>query len=802
MKFIYFLLFTFFAVSTNAQYDTRNFSKIKISLENKNITDLVKLGLEIDHGVIRLGKYIINDFSETEMQQITNAGFDFEILIADVKEFYRNQNRDFSLKSVNQECNNTSNTEIPVYETPENYTYGSMGGYLTYAEMLVVLDSMVSKFPHLISSKNNIGTAADTTWKGNRIFWMKISDNPNVDEAEPEVLFTSLHHAREPNSLSQNIFYMWYLLENYDKDPEIAYLVNETEIYFIPCVNPDGYILNGLNDPNGGGMIRKNARDNNNNGTYQASQDGVDLNRNYGYQWAFDNAGSSSTPSNETYRGPSAFSEPETRMVKKFCDSRQIQITLNYHTYGNLLIHPWGYSDMLTSEHATFSVFGKEMTQYNNYTFGTGSMTVGYETNGDSDDWMYGETVSKGKIYSLTPEAGDESAGFWPASSSIDKYNKANMHQNLSASRLVLNYVEAEEVNPNDWINSSTGNFEFQFFKKGLLAGDVTVNFSSLNTNLILNFNPQIISLAHLGTQNISVPFSVNSTTQNGDELSFVVSIDNGLHTYFDTIKKTYSKGNIVTLFEDDNATLTNWVGSGWSLTSSSFYSPSTSITESPFGNYSNNKSSKITTKNPIDLSNVDNAFVEFYAKWEIENDYDFTQFLISTDNGASYTPLCGKYTNDGTINQVVNTPLYDNVQADWVKEIIDISEFVGGEVLLQFHFKSDQGVRADGFYFDDFKVKSFQINDEEEEVTSILDLSRIEFRVFPNPANQVLNIEIKDFATENSFEITDILGQEVLKFSLFSKKNIVDISSLSKGIYFIKMANDKNFTSIKFIIE
>jgi carboxypeptidase T len=72
----------------------------------------------------------------------------------------------------------------------------------------------------------------------------EISNNPNVDEEKPEVLYTAIHHAREPASLSQTIFYMWYLLENYETSEEVRFLIDHTEMYFIPVVNPDGYIIN------------------------------------------------------------------------------------------------------------------------------------------------------------------------------------------------------------------------------------------------------------------------------------------------------------------------------------------------------------------------------------------------------------------------------------------------------------------------------------------------------------------------------------------------------------------------------
>ena len=79
---------------------------------------------------------------------------------------------------------------------------------------------------------------------------MKISDDPNTDDpTEPNVLYTAIHHAREPMSMSQTIFYMWYLLENYAISAEVQYLVDNTEMYFVPCLNVDGYLINEVDDP-------------------------------------------------------------------------------------------------------------------------------------------------------------------------------------------------------------------------------------------------------------------------------------------------------------------------------------------------------------------------------------------------------------------------------------------------------------------------------------------------------------------------------------------------------------------------
>ena len=125
-----------------------------------------------------------------------------------------------------------------------------------------------------------------------------IGDKDSMNE--PKLLYNAIHHAREPASLSNIIFYMWYLLERYSIDPEVKYLVDNTQMYFVPCINPDGYIYNENTDPDGGGLWRKNRR--NHGGHY-----GVDLNRNYGFNWGFNNQGSSSSSQSETYRGDSAF---------------------------------------------------------------------------------------------------------------------------------------------------------------------------------------------------------------------------------------------------------------------------------------------------------------------------------------------------------------------------------------------------------------------------------------------------------------------------------------------------------------
>ncbi|SVE20103.1 uncharacterized protein METZ01_LOCUS472957, partial [marine metagenome] len=225
-----------------------------------------------------------------------------------------------------------------------------------------------------------------------------------------------------------NLFYfMNWLTENYGIDPEATALVNSRELYFIPAVNPDGLVYNQQIASNGGGMQRKNRRE-----TCSSTPDGIDLNRNYSYMWGYDNSGSSPDGCSETYRGASPFSESETETVKNFVEAHDFKIALNYHSYGNLFIHPFGYDPSLSlpeEDHEIFIEYGEAMTQYNNYLLGTGIETVGYTVNGEACDWMYGEHG----IYAYTPEVGADSDGFWPSTIRIVPLAEENLFPNQYA---------------------------------------------------------------------------------------------------------------------------------------------------------------------------------------------------------------------------------------------------------------------------------------------------------------------------------------------------------------------------------
>jgi hypothetical protein len=154
-----------------------------------------------------------------------------------------------------------------------------MGGYHTYSEMVAQLIQLHAQYPTL-THIDTIGYSLEDR----PILAIKVSDNPDVDEDEPEVFFNGMIHAREPMTMEINLYTIQYLLEAYPYFPNVADLVNTVEAWFVPIINVDGYVYNETTNPGGGGMWRKN-RQYNEDGSY-----GIDLNRNWAFRWGEDEA--------------------------------------------------------------------------------------------------------------------------------------------------------------------------------------------------------------------------------------------------------------------------------------------------------------------------------------------------------------------------------------------------------------------------------------------------------------------------------------------------------------------------------
>jgi len=231
-----------------------------------------------------------------------------------------------------------------------------------------------------------------------KIWALKISDNASMDEGEPAVLFLGCHHAREWISVEVPLLFGKYLLENYSLSQGVRDLVDSSEIWIVPIVNPDGleYSIHVYR------YWRKNRRANA-DGTY-----GVDINRNYGYRWGFDNIGSSGTPGSEVYRGTGLFSEPETAAVRDLFTGHDFRAAISFHSYSQTILYPWGYTTDPAPDDAGLGAIAATMSglmaAVNGTVYAAGQASRAlYTTNGDTVDWTYGLRAAPSFTIELPP---------------------------------------------------------------------------------------------------------------------------------------------------------------------------------------------------------------------------------------------------------------------------------------------------------------------------------------------------------------------------------------------------------------
>jgi carboxypeptidase T len=224
------------------------------------------------------------------------------------------------------------------------------------------------------------------------------------------------------------------------------------------------------------------------------------------------------------------------------------------------------------------------------------------------------------------------------------------------------------------------------------------------------------------------------------------------------------------------------------------------SITDSPSGFYQNNANKSVTTLNNIDLTNALAATLSYYTKWDIEKGYDYVEILAST-NGINYTQLCGKYTAEGSDNQNNGLPMYDGKQSEWVKENIDLVDYLGQNIKLRFKLVSDGFSTGDGFYFDDITVLKITNSIGVKEEINLNSVTNS----FPNPCNDVINFAYSIPNQNEVFTITisDALGRIVAKQLLEKSSNTtsMNLSELTNGVYFYKISSPSFSTSSKPIV-
>ena len=505
-----------------------------------------------------------------------------------------------------------------------------LGDYHTYAETIAEMSSYVSAHPS-IARLDTIGISLE----GRLILGVKISDNVASDEPEPEALVVGCHHARELMSVELPLYLMRRLLDGYGSDALVTSLVDSREIWIVPIVNPDGHVY--VQNNSGGqsdNWWRKNRRPNG-DGTY-----GVDLNRNYGFNWSYDDIGSSPTPSSDVYRGAGPFSEPETAAIRDFMAAHSFRISASFHSYGQLFLYPWGFAAVDTPDNPVFQAFGDSVALQNGYRSGNPKNNAIYTTNGDMDDWVYGNTTLKPKLFGFTFELNTyEQGGFYPSDGLIPATCALNWGPMLT----LLRYADEP--------------------RRMLAPARTTApTYVAQNGSLAMQW---------------SVPLPDPSNPPARHEIRGIDSVQR--------------------ILDDAEAGVSDWDSVRFAWVTARHASGSHSY----YSGAGNGRESILACRATLDAVVGDSIVVN--AFWDLENFYDYWYAEASTDGGATWQALHGDRTTDeNPFGHNQGSGITSSSGGLFVRAAFSLAPFAGKQVTVRFRCLTDGAVFGEGLYLDD----------------------------------------------------------------------------------------------------
>jgi hypothetical protein len=548
----------------------------------------------------------------------------------------------------------------------------SFASFRLFSEAVAFMDSLHASFPNVVSEKWSLGQGHE----GRDVWCFRLSDNPDLDESEPEILFDGLHHAGEFPSFELPLMLAEYFAQNYGSDTEITHLLNTREIYFVPIVNPDGLVY----IQSGAGTSKKNRRDNG-DGTF-----GVDLNRNYPFMWG--GAGGSDDSSAENYRGPSPGSEPEVQAIMDLVNSHQFVTHQSYHTPGRVTFYPWSYTSSPSPDAAIFAYMGQMMTQYNIYDHGAVGQIHGI-ISGVSLDWAYGAKGEHAKVFAFANEIAGQGA-------TEQELLAAIFGDNLWPATYLVRAAAAFVETSDPIISGGDGNgrldpgesaeLSFTLTNQGVItdALGLTITVSSDDPYVQLGSAHRDVGVLSART---STDFSANPFTIAVDpacpagrlsEVHVTVNDQGGSLVY--TLPLVV--GVPVVLFNDDFENgIGAWTTTGdWNTTGSSSHSPSNSMTDSPGGNYGSLTSHSTTLTQGIPATHL-----SFWHRYEIEDGFDYGYLLASAD-GIQWQHLA----------------TYSGFSAGWTQVQFPLDNYAVQAVQIRFQLDADDVFTEDGWYIDD----------------------------------------------------------------------------------------------------
>ncbi|MFQ6068373.1 MAG: M14 family metallopeptidase [Candidatus Bathyarchaeia archaeon] len=292
--------------------------------------------------------------------------------------------------------------------------------YHNYTEIVEILLRLNVTYPNVVDVFS-IGKS----WQNRTIYCVRLT-NENVGDSKPKVLFVGYHHARERIAAELPLYFVVYAAENYGVNSTVTQMLDMTEIYVVVALNVDGFDAVETNewqrknlhpfDEDNDGLFEEDPPDDEDgdgfiedlvqwNGTdwifirWEGIDDdgdgllnedwvgGVDLNRNYGFQWNATCESGSSEPKAEDFRGAAPFSEPETQAIRDLALQHDFKYAVSFHSGSENIVYPWGYTTASPPHNETFVEIAQELSQLIECEYEQSG--TWFTTSGVWDDWMY-----------------------------------------------------------------------------------------------------------------------------------------------------------------------------------------------------------------------------------------------------------------------------------------------------------------------------------------------------------------------------------------------------------------------------
>ncbi|HMN40108.1 MAG TPA: M14 family metallocarboxypeptidase [Phycisphaerales bacterium] len=337
--------------------------------------------------------------------------------------------------------------------------------YQDYAAVSAYMDTLVALRPDMVS-RLSVGTSLGV----NQIFAIRVSAPGNAPGSKPAVIVFGCQHAREWITVMATVYAADQLIRTYPTDADARRLLDNYEFYFVPIANPDGYLYTWSSNR----LWRKNRRDNG-DGTF-----GVDLNRNWGYQWG--GAGSAGVTSDPTYRGTAPFSEPCSTALRNFIQARpNTVLAFDVHSYSQVILEPWAYDYSLPPDARAYTQMSAAMQSAMFapagmlYTAGP-TYRILYAAAGGSHDWIAG--VQGALAYGLELRDTGATGFLLPAAQIVPASVEAFKGISAAANWVLDNSIGASfPAGRPTWVRANTGSPVQVQFTRGLkYLGDVAAN--------------------------------------------------------------------------------------------------------------------------------------------------------------------------------------------------------------------------------------------------------------------------------------------------------------------------------------